>query len=414
VIQWQPIPSGSLLRGRYEVQVLLGRGGFGATYKVLDKERFNEPCALKELLPTQAENPKVRELFEREARTLLALRHPGIPALHHFYVDADRYYLVQDFVAGETLAQELERRGPFGEGEVIQIIEETLAILEHLHGRTPSVIHRDIKPANLIRSDSGQLYLIDFGAVKEEVRRTALGPESTIIGTSGYTPPEQLRGNVCAASDLYALGATALHLVSGRPPAEWYDVLQGKWRFEGRLRVSAHLEAVLMRLLKEQVAQRFQSAREVFSALKGTVVEEPRSDLGSEGVKSGGQTDRLRAETVRQTAAAIQAFENVWYRPDESRWSDNLKLRAFTDAGRLIVYAHSLEFQGTKERVVITHVRRISLVRQGRDLVNKWVKIEYGEGAPLTAFFADGSLLGWGGLTGGTDRILAAVRHLTE
>ena len=108
------------------------------------------------------------------------------------------------------------------------------------------------------------------------------------------------------------------------------------------------------------------------------------------------------------------ALTPVWYLPGENRWRD-LSLLAFKDSGRLLVLEDALEFQGKQERVVITDIRRVSLGKQGRDFVNDWVKVEYGSAAsPATAFFADGSILGWGGVFGGTRRILAAVQHLAK
>ena len=111
---------------------------------------------------------------------------------------------------------------------------------------------------------------------------------------------------------------------------------------------------------------------------------------------------------------AEQRFNSVWYLPAENKWRD-LNMAAFRDSGSLFVRDDSVEFQGEKEMVVITHVRRISFGKQGRDFVNNWVKIEYGDGAsPSSAFFADGSWLGWGGILGGTKRILAAVQHFVR
>ncbi|MCJ7585598.1 MAG: hypothetical protein MUO30_12625 [Anaerolineales bacterium] len=111
---------------------------------------------------------------------------------------------------------------------------------------------------------------------------------------------------------------------------------------------------------------------------------------------------------------ATQTFDNVWYLPDENRWRD-MNLLAFRDAGKLIAGEDSLEFRGKKEKVVIANVRHISYGKQGRDFVNNWVRIEYGDAPTIsTAFFADGSLLGWGGIFGGTKRILAAVQHLAK
>ena len=269
--EWQPLEAGTLLHERYEVEALLGKGGFGATYRARDRERFDQPCALKELLPARATNPKVLELFEREARILLALRHPGIPALHAYFDQGGRYYLVEDYVGGATLAQVVEERGPLPEAEVTQVMREALTILQYLHGRSPAVIHRDIKPTNMIRGDNGRLYLIDFGAVKEALGQPNLDPESTVIKSAGYTPPEQTRGVVVPASDLYALGATALHLASGRHPFELYDALSGQWQFAGRLNLSRRLEGVLGRMLEEQIPRRIASAAEALTALSAPV-----------------------------------------------------------------------------------------------------------------------------------------------
>jgi hypothetical protein len=111
---------------------------------------------------------------------------------------------------------------------------------------------------------------------------------------------------------------------------------------------------------------------------------------------------------------ATQTFDTVWYLPDENKWRD-MNILAFRDSGKLIVSEDSLEFRGKKEKVVITNIRRISFGKQGRDFVNNWVRIEYGDATTTsTAFFADGSLIGWGGMFGGTKKILAAVQHLAK
>src|SRR5262245_56020780 len=122
--EWQPLEAGTVVRDRYEVEALLGKGGFGATYRARDRERFDQPCALKELLPAKATHPKVLELFEREARILLALRHPGIPSLQAYFAENGRYYLVQDFVAGATLAQIVDARGPLPEADLVRIVRD--------------------------------------------------------------------------------------------------------------------------------------------------------------------------------------------------------------------------------------------------------------------------------------------------
>jgi serine/threonine protein kinase len=270
---WQPLPTGTVLRARYEVVALLGRGGFGATYQARDRGRGGIDCVVKELLPKHGDNPDVRRLFEREARVLEGLRCAGIPTLHAYFSTGERHYLVQDFVDGQSLEDELRRRGKLPEGEVVDVLEQVLAILAHLHRLAPPVIHRDIKPANLMRGPDGRVSLLDFGAVKEVVGQlgaeaASTTPASVVVYSAGYAPPEQLRGAVAPASDLYALGATALHLLSGRTPDRWYDPLSGEWTFRGHLPIGSRLEAVLNRLLEDQLSRRFRSAVEVLTALR--------------------------------------------------------------------------------------------------------------------------------------------------
>jgi serine/threonine protein kinase len=312
---WQPLPAGTVLRARYEVVALLGKGGFGATYRARDRGRGSIDCVVKELLPKHGDNPDVRRLFEREARVLEGLRCPGIPTLHAYFSAGERHYLVQDFVEGETLEDEVRRRGTLPEDEVVDVLEQVLTILAHLHGLAPPVIHRDIKPSNLMRGADGRVALLDFGAVKEVVGQAGTSPEvltttpaSVVVYSAGYAPPEQLRGAVAPASDLYALGATALHLLSGRTPDRWYDPLSGEWRFRGQLPVGARLEAVLGRLLEDQLARRFRSAADVLAALR------PAAD--------GGATElQAPALAVGTTLAERYVIEAVIGRhPDETTY----------------------------------------------------------------------------------------------
>ena len=198
------IAPGTVLANRYEVVALLGAGGFGATYRSRDLARFGTICVVKELLSTRSENEIARRLFEREARLMSELSHPQIPTLHAYFEEDGRFFLVQDFVEGETLATRLTREGRLAEREARAVVASLLNVLEYLHGCTPPVIHRDIKPANVIVGTHGSVYLIDFGAVRQAVGGDEM---HTAIGTAGYTPREQAVGRPSPTSDLYALGA---------------------------------------------------------------------------------------------------------------------------------------------------------------------------------------------------------------
>jgi len=275
---WVPMEAGTTLREQYEVEKRVGRGGFGATYRARDRLCFGRVCALKELLPQEATvAAKVHELFKQEAWMLNELRHPSIPALYEYFAHEGRYYLVEEFIEGGTLEEEGVRRGAFPEPEVVRVLEEVLVVLEYLHGRSPAVIHRDIKPQNLMRAEGSHIYLIDFGAVKQAMVGNAVTPALTGLYTPGFTPPEQLGGQVVPASDLYALGVTAVCLASGRQPGEWHDTAAGRWRLVGRLGFDPRLEALLERLVEQDYTRRLPTATAALAALREATARGPRS-----------------------------------------------------------------------------------------------------------------------------------------
>ncbi len=273
----RPLGSGSILEGRYEVKrVLSDSGGFATTYVVGDKQLFDRPFALKELRPEQS-TPKAVDLFEREARVLAALDHPAIPKLHARFVENGKFYLVQEFIDGESWAERSGRMGPQTEAEVRKALEALLDILDFLHRQNPPIIHRDIKPANLMMDIGGSLHLIDFGAVREAVLGGTPGGgtvavASTIIYTEGFAPPEQLSGTVTPACDLYAAGATALALLTARHPRELYDAVRGEYVMPVGL--TAGFRETLERLLAYQIKERFSSARLALEALRGRTPQE--------------------------------------------------------------------------------------------------------------------------------------------
>ncbi len=210
-------PKTPLVAGRYRVLADIGRGAQARTYRALDGET-GEEVALKELDLKRAQDWKAIELFEREGRVLGSLDHPGIPRyLDAFSVEDDdgttRFLLAQEFVAGESLRERIEAGHLLDEAQARALLDSLFGILDYLHSHSPPVVHRDIKPANIIVRDSADFALVDFGAVQEVVQQTVGG--DTIVGTSGFLPPEQLMGRARPASDLYALGATVVYAMSG-------------------------------------------------------------------------------------------------------------------------------------------------------------------------------------------------------
>ena len=270
------IRAGTVLRGRYRILHPLGEGGFGVTYKAVDQDTFDSPCVVKRLRPLSTDPytlATARKLFEREAKVLNQLNHfDQVPRLlAHFEQDQD-FYLVQEFVAGHDLSQELIPGKPLSEAEVLQLLRDILEILRHVHAH--QIVHRDIKPANLMRREAdGKLVLIDFGAVKEVGRLVSHAPGqtqlATVIGSVGYIAPEQLSGKPQPCSDLYSVGVLAIQALTGRPPHKIRDDPRtGQLIWRDLVQVSEELAEILDRLICPRWQERFQSAAEVLQALR--------------------------------------------------------------------------------------------------------------------------------------------------
>ncbi len=274
-----PIPVGTVLQNRYRIINILGQGGFGRTYLAEDQRRFNEPCAIKELIPaitgTNSSLQKAEELFQREAVTLYQIEHPQVPQFRERFEQDQRLFLVQEYVAGKTyraLLEERKARGSvFTEIEVSQLMRSLLLVLEYLHGR--GIIHRDISPENIIcRESDGKPVLIDFGVVKElatKLQSLNTTEQLTSVGKLGYAPSEQMQtGRAYPNSDLFALAVTAIVLLTGREPQDLYDEHQAAWNWQRFARVNPRFAQILNRMLNFIPSDRFQTASDVIQALQ--------------------------------------------------------------------------------------------------------------------------------------------------
>ncbi len=267
-----PPLAGTVVAGRWEIVRALGRGAFGHTVLARDRESGREggrDVAIKVLDPRGTDEWKARELFEREAAVLRSLRHHGIPEVHELargeWRGAPAAFLVMEFVEGRSLAELIDEGRTLDAPATVELFLEMLGILEYLHGRVPPVLHRDIKPANIVLRPNGLPALVDFGSV----RHVFLGAEemgSTVAGTYGYMPYEQYMGQATPSSDLYALGATFLHLLTGRAPREFMTG-EGRLEVPPALPGDPRLRPILARLLNPSPADRFASAAEVRRAL---------------------------------------------------------------------------------------------------------------------------------------------------
>nr|WP_176453316.1 serine/threonine-protein kinase [Pseudanabaena sp. SR411] len=289
------------LKGLYEAIALIGQGGMGRTFEARDLGRFGQPCAIKQFSP-QFRDPnlmnKAISLFESEAAQLQVLgSHPQIPELMAYFEEDGCLYLVQELIEGENLYNELQSQGIFSEAKICQLLEDILPVLQFIHDR--QVIHRDIKPDNIVRkkekgkrkksnsqlpstnSPQSNLVLVDFGAAKAITSDTA-NRTGTLIGSAEYVAPEQARGKAVTQSDLYSLGVTCIHLLTGISPFDLYDDVSDRWIWRENLQtsISSHLANILDRLLERAISNRYHSANEVLHDLQSLV------NLSSSGIST--------------------------------------------------------------------------------------------------------------------------------
>ncbi len=289
-----------ILDGRYVPIKELGRGGFGTAFLTCDRRTpAMRSCVVKQLQSrtdlSSEQMEKVTELFHREAEVLEKLgTHPHIPELYAFFAlqpsppppnlqqgenqQQELFYLVQQYINGEDLQKELHRKKSLSEDEVIEVLQATLEVLEFVHNNNS--IHRDIKPSNIMRSKDGKLYLVDFGAVKQIIATGTKQPSPdttyvlpsesiTRVHTPGFAPPEQRDGiAVYPSSDLYALAATCVFLLTGKEPKNFIEPYTKTWNWREQVQISDRLANILERMLKEKPVDRFNSANEVIKALK--------------------------------------------------------------------------------------------------------------------------------------------------
>jgi outer membrane protein assembly factor BamB/predicted Ser/Thr protein kinase len=308
------LPKGAILQDRYEILKVLGLGGMGAVYQARDL-RFTgvaRLCALKEMTCTTPD-PQVRRLaiqnFEREANILASLNHPAIPKIYDYFTESTRSYLVLEFIEGEDLEAlmgDTEQMLP--QERVADWAIQICDVLSYLHSQEPPIVFRDMKPSNIMLRPPNHVVLIDFGIA----RVFEVGQKGTMIGTEGYSPPEQYRGIANPAGDIYALGATLHHLLTRRDPR-----LEPPFTFHEeppRLlnpALSEELEAVIMTALEYEPERRFASAADMKDALARCLGEDGKE---REPSKAGGARPktmkRAAPETVTRPTATAQHAPN--------------------------------------------------------------------------------------------------------
>ncbi len=279
-----------LLDGRYVPLKLLGRGGFGAAFLARDRRIPGmRQCVVKQFQPagnlTSTQLQLAQQLFEREADVLAQIgnQNEQIPDLFAYFEitvkswqseqEEQFFYLVQEFIDGQNLEEELDPRGPFTEEEALEVLREILKVLKFVHNE--GIIHRDIKPSNIMRDRHGKLYLLDFGAVKQVTNAPTggSGGSSTGIYSMGFAPPEQMSGGqVYPSTDLYALAVTILTLLTKKEAIQLFDGYSNQWQWRSLVSINSGLADILDRMLLPAANQRFQSAQDVLWALDSLAI----------------------------------------------------------------------------------------------------------------------------------------------
>jgi serine/threonine protein kinase/uncharacterized protein YggT (Ycf19 family) len=269
------VTMGKLLGGRYRIVKLIGEGGFGAVYKAND-ERFQATrvVAIKEMSDANlsaSERERAFLDFRREANLLVQLNHSNLPQVSDFFEEGTKAYLVMEFIEGKTLEQALDdAHGPLDEALVMGWAVQLCSVLQYLHSRKPPIIFRDMKPSNVMVTGDNQLKLIDFGIAR--IFKTSATKDTTLLGSQGYAPLEQYgRGQSDTRSDIYALGATLYHLLTGNVPPDAPSRRVNPQVFLTPSQLNKHIsqetEEIVLMAMEQDPNERFQSAEAMRKAI---------------------------------------------------------------------------------------------------------------------------------------------------
>ncbi|MDQ3798103.1 MAG: serine/threonine protein kinase, partial [Acidobacteriota bacterium] len=311
------IQNGTLLQERYLIERQIGAGGMGAVYLAVD-QRFDSYVAIKQTFYN--DDGELGEAFEREARLLNSLHHPVLPHVSDYFIESGGHFLVMQYIEGEDLFAILKREGAFPVKDVVRWTDSLLDALDYLHSQEPPIIHRDIKPHNLKITQRGDVILLDFGLAKLKSENTT-GVKSVFGYSRKYSPLEQIQGTgTDARSDLFALAATAYHLLTGKPPidvlARASEIIVGnpdplQLVSEINSEVPAGMAHVLHTALALNAAGRFVSATAMRHALENAVSGAATSEETAV-VLPEQQVPALPADVdLAAIAAAAQASENA-------------------------------------------------------------------------------------------------------
>lgn len=317
----------TVLQGRYRIVRQLGQGGMGAVYEAVD-QRLDTTVALKETLFSEE---RLRKQFEREARLLARLHHPALPRVSDHFSEDDGQFLVMQYIPGDDLSEMMARkRGAFPANQVLTWADQLLDALDYLHTQEPQIVHRDIKPQNLKLTSRGQIILLDFGLAKGQAGEISrVTTAASIFGyTPNYAPLEQIQGlGTDTRSDLYSLGATLYHLLTGVKPPDALTraaaIVNGQpdplvKASEANAAITPEVDAVLEKAMAQNREQRYATAADMRKALHGaeqasTVVE--RGEAQTVLFPPPPKTVAIPTQTVPQQATVTPSGETTVVRP---------------------------------------------------------------------------------------------------
>lgn len=327
---------GTELQNRYRVVRQLGKGGMGAVYEAVDL-RLDAPVAIKEAFSRDA---RLRKQFEHEARLLAQLHHAALPRVMDYFSEVDRVFLVMQFIEGEDLAEIIARQpGPLPRNTVIAWADQLLDALIYLHTRARQIIHRDIKPHNLKLTVEGKIALLDFGLAKTDSDTSAVNSSASIFGfTRRYSPPEQMQDQgTSPQSDIYALGATLYHLLTGVKPPDAMVRTRAIAKAEAdplrpanelHAAVGPEISAILRKAMELNPARRFTDANEFREALKRLGREDMRAlpNWSEQAASDGAGRPHINVTVVKQPTvdpfdsySILKPAETDWFIPKPSR-----------------------------------------------------------------------------------------------
>lgn len=304
-------PGTTIQNGRYVIEEVIGQGGMGHVYRVMDTH-LGKLRALKEMIPQMGEPEAELINYRREAEMLIHQEHPGIPQIYDWFIEYRRAYIVLQYIPGDNLEKRLKSTPGFlSQQQVGEWMLQLCRIVSHLHSQRPAIIFRDIKPNNIILTPEGRIVLVDFGIAKTYVANE----EHTSIGTNGYAPPEQYKRMAEPRSDIYAIGATMHHLLTRSDPR-----LEAPFTFQERPprklnpAISEEMAAIIMKCVERKVDDRFQTCEELALAIEGALGLGPLSDTGQfRAVRAaGGHTRSTWAPQLGPTSALTSAVIPLW------------------------------------------------------------------------------------------------------